>query len=393
MITRAMITRAFFLASVLLATGPGVVAQVQDFAPVTQEMLRNPSPNDWLMISRTYDHQRFSPLDQINQQNVSSLRMAWARGMSPGTHEHVPLVSQGVMYIVNPVAVIQALDATDGDLLWEYRRQLPAEVAEDEGNARARNLAIFEDMIYFASPDGFIVALDASTGALRWETMAHDYKAGNRHTSGPIVANGKVITGRSCTRTREGCFIAAHDARTGREVWKFYTTAAPGEPGGDTWGNLPTDERTASPWGLPGSFDPETNLVYWGVANTRPYARIARHGGNLDAVARSAPAELYSNSTVALDADTGKLAWYYQHLPGDDWDFDHVQERILFRTRFTPDANSLKWINPRIQRNQERSALVTMGEPGGLWALDSDWRVPVGHAVPVRRAGISYFAH
>ena len=361
-------------------------AQVENFVPVTQRMLENPSPSDWLMLSRTYDFQRFSPLDQINQQNVGRLRMAWARGMSPGAHELIPLVYRGVMYIANPVAVIQALDATDGDLLWEYRRRLPAEVAEDAGSARTRNLAIFEDMIYYASPDGYLVALDARTGALRWETLAHDYNAGHRHTSGPIVANGKVLTGRSC-RTRDACFISAHDARTGRELWKFYTTAAPGEPGGDTWGALPAGQRVASPWGLPGSYDPETNLVYWGIANTRPYSRISRHNGNVDAISRSAPAELYSNSTVALNADTGELAWYYQHLPGDDWDFDHVQERILFRARFNPNPDSLKWINPRIPRGAERNALITLGEPGGLWALDRAtgeflWATPFPYDVP-----------
>jgi alcohol dehydrogenase (cytochrome c) len=349
-------------------------AQVRDFTPVTQEMLLGPPPGDWLMFSRTYDGQRFSPLNQITRQNVGQLRMVWVRGMGPGIHENIPIVHQGVMYVANPNAVIQALDATNGDLLWEYRRKLPEDLGKFINNAgRARTLAIFEDMVFFTAPDGYVVALDARTGALRWETLAHDYKTGAQHTSGPIVVEGKVITGRSCPvaeTTRSGCFIVAHDARTGKEIWRFYTTAAPGEPGGDTWGNLPVEERMASPWGLPGTYDPVRKLTFWGIANPRPHTRMKRHGGNPDAIPRAAPSELYSNSTLALDPNTGKLAWYYQHLPGDDWDSDFAHDRVLLRTPINPDRNAVKWINPGIPRGQERDIAVAVGEPGGLFALD-----------------------
>ncbi len=384
-----MIRTLFFVTSIVLGViTPVALAQVKDFTPVTREMLLNPSPNDWLMFSRTYDNQRFSPLDQINRQNVGDLDMVWSRGMSPGIHEHIPLVYRGVMYVVNPVAVLQALDATNGDLIWEYRRKLPDDLRDFISSpGRARNIAIYEDLVFYAAPDGYLLALDARTGELRWETKAHDYKTRTRHTSGPIVVEGKVLTGRSCSRTRAGCFIAAHDARTGKELWKFYTTAAPGEPGGDSWGNMPVDERLASPWGLPGAYDPVRKLVYWGVANPRPYTRLKRHGGNVDAIPRSAPAELYSNSTLALDPETGKLAWYYQHLPGDDWDADHAQERILLRTPLNPDPNAVKWINPRIAHGQERDIVVSVGEPGGIWVLDPAqgeflWTTPFPYDVP-----------
>jgi alcohol dehydrogenase (cytochrome c) len=294
--------------------------------------------------------------------------------MGPGIHENIPIVHQGVMYVANPNAVIQALDATNGDLLWEYRRKLPEDLGKFINNAgRARTLAIFEDMVFFTAPDGYVVALDARTGAVRWETLAHDYKTGAQHTSGPIVVEGKVITGRSCPvaeTTRSGCFIVAHDARTGKEIWRFYTTAAPGEPGGDTWGNLPVEERMASPWGLPGTYDPVRKLTYWGIANPRPHTRMKRHGGNPDAIPRAAPSELYSNSTLALDPNTGKLAWYYQHLPGDDWDSDFAHDRVLLRTPINPDRSAVKWINPGIPRGQERDIAVAVGEPGGLFALD-----------------------
>lgn len=377
----------FFISSLLLGLiTPQALAQVKDFSPVTREMLLNPSPDDWLMFSRTYDNQRFSPLDQINQQNVDELRLAWVRGMGPGVQEIIPIVYGGVMYVVSPVAVVQALDATNGDLLWEYRRKLPDDLDHFIGNVgRARTVAIYGDLIFYTAPDGYVVGLDARSGELRWEARVQDYKTGTQHTTGPIVVEGKVITGRSCPNER--CFIAAHDAYTGKEVWRFYTTPGPDEPGGDTWADLPVEKRITSPWGLPGSYDPVRRLIYWGTANPKPHTRIKRHGDRMDAIPLSAPAELYSNSTLALDPDTGKLAWYYQHLPGDDWDSDHTQERILFRTTFDPDPRAVKWINPQIPRGQERDIVVSVGEPGGLWVLDRAqgqflWTTPFPYDVP-----------
>lgn len=361
-------------------------AQVRSYSPVTRDMLVHPGPDDWLMLSRTYDEQRFSPLTEINRQNAGQLRMVWVRGMAAGTQETIPIVYRGVMYVINPGAAVQALDATNGDLVWEYQRKFGEGVPRNLGTtSRAKSLAIYEDLIFYTAPDGYLVALDARSGNVRWEVKAHAYPSDAQHTSAPIVVEGNVITGRSCA-TRATCFIAAHDARTGKEVWKFYTTAAPGEPGGDSWGNVPLEKRNASTWGLPGSYDPVRRLIYWGIANPRPYPRLTRHG-SADAVSRSAPADLYSNSTVAIHADTGKLAWYYQHLPGDDWDADHNHERILLRTRVNPDPNSVKWINPKIARGQERDIVVSVGEPGGIWALDRVtgeflWATPFPYDVP-----------
>jgi alcohol dehydrogenase (cytochrome c) len=171
-------------------------------------------------------------------------------------------------------------------------------------------------------------------------------------------------------REARNCYIAAHDALTGKEAWRFYTTPAPSEPGEESWGGAALDKRLASTWGLPGTYDPVRKLIYWGVANATPDQRSARHDGNPDAVSRSAPADLYSNSTVALDPGTGKLAWYYQHLPGDDWDSDYTHERTLLRTRLNPDPKFVKWINPNIRRGQERDVAVTVGEAGGIFTLD-----------------------
>jgi alcohol dehydrogenase (cytochrome c) len=346
----------------LLAAIPAF-AQVQNFRPVTTDTLVNPSPNDWLMYSRTYDAQRYSPLSQINKQNVSQLRLAWTRGMAPGQTESIPLVYNGVMYVVIPGAAVEALDATSGDLLWEYKRKVPTNVAL---SARTKNLALYDDIIVYTAPDSYVVGLDARTGELRWESKAEE----SGHTSGPLVVEGKAITGRACAGKWENCFIAAHDVKTGKELWRFHTTPRPGEPGDETWAGADLQNRLASVWGLPGSYDPVRKVLYWGVSNPMPNTRADRHNGNPDAVSRSAPSDLYSNSTLALNPNSGKLLWYYQHLPGDDWDEDYTHERTLLRTRVNPDPKYVKWINPGIPKGEERDMAVMVGEGGGIFALD-----------------------
>jgi PQQ-dependent dehydrogenase (methanol/ethanol family) len=354
-------------AAVLSALATPASAQIADFRPVTEATLANPDPADWLHMNRTFDQQRFSPLNQINKSNVGQLRMAWSRGLPNGTQESVPIVYRGVMYLFAPGAGIQAVNATNGDLIWEYQREYPQNV--NPRAARSKSLGIYEDMIYLAAPDGFLIALDAQTGKLRWETKVDN---GGQTAGGILVADGKVITNRTCQQgKRENCFIAAHDAKTGKEAWRFYVTAAPGEPGGDTWADMPVEQRAAGPWGLPGSYDPKRKVVYWGVANPNPYTRLSRHGRH-DAVSFQAPANLYSNSTLALDVATGKLVWYYQQLPGDDWDADHNQERILVRTRVNPDPRHVKWISSTIPRGEEREVIVTVAEGGGMFAVDQE---------------------
>src|SRR6266850_539110 len=305
----------FVLILVIVLAAAG--AQIDKFTPVTDQMLLNPSPEDWLMFSRTYDAQRFSPLDQINKQNVRGLSLAWSRGMGIGSTESIPLVYRGVMYLIVPGAIIQALDATNGNLIWEYKR--PMENRNAAAGARTKGLAIYEDLIFYLAPDSSVVALDA---------------------------------------------------RTGKVLWRFYTTPAPGEPGDESWAGAALENRQASTWGLPGSYDPARRLIYWGIANAMPDTRSQRHNGKPDAIPQTAPADLYSNSTIALDPETGKLSWYYQHLPGDDWDSDHTHERTLVRTRFNPDPRFVKWINPAIRRGEERDMAVMIGEPGTIFALD-----------------------
>jgi alcohol dehydrogenase (cytochrome c) len=367
-----------FAAQAFAQTAP----KITDFKPVTEAVLENPDPADWLMLSRTFDEQRFSPLNQINKSNVGQLRMAWTRGLGNGTQESTPIVYNGIMYINAPGATIQALDATNGDLIWEYAREYKG---LSPSSARSKSLGIYEDMVYFAAPDGYIVALDAVTGKLRWETKA---SYGGQTAGGVLIADGKVLSNRTCEQgKRENCFIAAHDAKTGKELWKFYTTAAPGEPGGDTWADMPVDQRAAGPWGLPGSYDPKRKVTYWGIANPNPYTRLTRHDGKADAVPLTSPAELYSDSTVALDINTGKLVWYYQELPGDDWDADHNHERILLHTKMNPDPKHAKWISPAIKQGEERDVVVTVAEGGGMFVVEQGtgkflWARPFPYDIP-----------
>ena len=375
-----MIRTLILVSSVaLLALSSAPVAQVpagnvKSFTPVTKEMLANPSPDDWLMYSRTYDAQRFSPLKQITRQNVGQLRQVFKKELGMGNQESIPIVYRGVIYLAAPGASVLAVDATTGATIWEYKRPT--------GASRTKAIAIYEDMVFYSSPDGFIVALDARTGQVRWET-----KSSGNLTSGVIVADGKVLSGRACGTVRDDCYISAHDAKTGKEAWRFYTVPAAGEPGDETWGGSPPGGRLASAWGLAGGYDPARRLIFWGIANPMPNTRAARHGGNARAISLSAPADLYSNSTVALNPDTGKLVWYYQHLPGDDWDLDYTNERVLVRTVVNPDPKFVKWINPDIPRGQPRDIALNVGEGGGIWALDRDtgrflWANPFPYDTP-----------
>jgi alcohol dehydrogenase (cytochrome c) len=358
----------------------------EGFVPVTDAMLRHPAPADWLMYSRTYDAQRYSPLDQINRANVKSLTTAWSKALPDGAIEIIPIVYRGVMYLTVPAtrdagSAVWALDAATGKLLWKY-------APEGGSSTRVKALAIYDDMIYYTAPapdDGPspVIALDAVTGKVRWTAPAGP----ENHTSGAIVVDGKVLSGRTCNTKRENCYIAAHDARTGKALWKFYTTAGKDDPGNASWGGAPVSERRASTWGLPGTYDPVRDLIFWGISNPMPNTRAARHGGDAAAIPKSAPADLYGDSTVALRPETGELVWYYQHLPGDDWDMDVNHEKTLIRTDVDPDSRFVKWINPDVPKGTERDVVVSVGEAGGIWVNDRDtgeflWATPFPYDTP-----------
>ena len=364
------------IAGVALLWGPaGAPAQAQssaDFVPVTDAMLQAPAPDDWLMWRRTLDGWGYSPLDQITRENVSGLRMVWTRALTRGSQQGTPLAYDGVLYMPNPRDVIQAIDAATGDLKWEHRREVP----EGSGGGLAannRNVAIYDNLIIDTSVDDHVFALDATTGEMVWETEILDY-ATNRalQSSGPIIANGKVISGRSC-RTRDSCVITAHDARTGAELWRRHTIPAPGEPGDETWGDVALeDRRHVGAWMVP-SFDPQLNLIYIGTSVTSPAPKFMLGGADKK--------HLYHNSTLALDADTGEIIWYYQHL-NDHWDLDHPFERLLVDTAVTPDATAVDWINPNLRSGEVRRVVTGIpGKTGVVYTLDREtgeflWATP-----------------
>ena len=355
---------------------------VQNYQPVSSDMLVHPSPGDWLMYSRTYDAWRYSPLKEINTKTVKELRMAWALGLPAGTTETIPIVHNGVMYTIVPGGNVMAIDATNGNIIWEYVRKYkePA-LGRSE---RTKTIAIYKDMVYFTAPDGYVVALNAATGDVKWET----YKTDTQNTSGAIVVDGNVISGGTCGPDgRASCFIEADNADTGQKVWRFYNVPAPGDPGYDSWNGADTTHDTISTWGLPGSFDPASDVLYWGTANPSPYERLARHNGNPDGTSRVAPADLYSNCTLALDPHTGKLHWYYQYLPADDWDTDHTHERTLATVKFDPDPKAVKWYNTTVPRGSTHDVAAIVGESGMMFVIDRKdgtflWAEPIPYDAP-----------
>ena len=344
----------------MLLASSSSAAQVIDYTPVSEEMLRNPAPGEWLNWRGTDNAWGYSPLDQITLDNVGELQLAWSWAMDEtGSQEAAPLAHDGILYVPNPRGVIQALDGATGDLIWEYRpgvtlrvdgtrtsdnTGLPANARAVVGRGVQKNIAIYGDMIYAATGDASIVAVDARTGREVWKTAVADPGLGYFYVAGPIVAHGKLITGISgCERYKDDvCFITGHDAITGQELWRTSTIARPGEPGGDTWGDLPLRFRAGSDAWIAGSYDAETNLVYWATSQAKPWARAVR-GTAGDA--------LYTNSSLALDPDTGELVWHYQYLPGETHDMDEVFESVLI------DLDG-------------RRSLFKMGKLGILWQID-----------------------
>jgi PQQ-dependent dehydrogenase (methanol/ethanol family) len=375
-----MRTALWILAAVSIGTVVAGAQQARPHVPVTDEMLWKPNPADWLMWRRTLDSSGYSPLNQIDKKNVAQLKMTWTRGMGPGNvQEATPLVYNGVMYLPNPSDYVQALDAKSGELLWEYRRKLP----EDLGKfmpvfAINRNMAIYGDTVIDTSADDFVFALDVKSGAVRWETKILDYQKGAQQTSGPIIANGKVISGRGCEPEggADACVITAHDAKTGKELWRTRTIPRAGEPGAETWGDVPEDKRIhVGTWMVP-SYDPQLNLIYIGTSVSSPAPKYSLAGNDKK--------YLYHNSTLALNADTGKIEWYYQHLV-DHWDLDHPFERLLIDTAVAPNTKEVLWINPRIKPGEKRQVLTGIpGKTGIVYTLDRKtgeflWARPTVH--------------
>jgi len=328
--------------------------------PVTDAMLQNPDPNEWLMWRRTLNGWGFSPLDQVKKSNVKDMRMVWTRGLTAGIQEGTPLVHNGVMFIPNPGDDIMAVDAKTGDMIWEYKRKLPEGVRGKTNRA----MAMWGTTLINSSSDNFIYAIDMATGKLVWETPVIEPKMRAPTSGGPIIANGKVITGRQCQpdATRESCVVTAHDAKTGKELWRFHTIPGPGEPGDESWGGIPMNQRWhVGTWMVP-SYDPELNNVIIGTSVTIPAPKFTLAGPDKQ--------YLFHNSTLAINADTGKMVWYYQHIV-DHWDLDHPFERLLVDTVVAPSASEVRWINPKVRPGERRKVVTGIpGKTGVVYTLD-----------------------
>ena len=325
--------------------GLTVAGEVETYTPVTDELLRNPDPGDWLMVRRNYQAWSHSPLGSITRDNVGELELQWMWAMNEGgRNAPSPIAHDGVLYVAGFGPVVQALDARTGDLIWEHRVGVEA----GQLSSSSRNLAIYEDKLFLATADARLIALDARTGAEVWTTRIADDAQGFRNTSGPVVVGGKVVQGLGgCGQyTREGCFLSAYDAATGRQLWRFNTVARSDEPGGNTWANLPNYLRGGGETWITGSYDPVLDLVYFGVAQAKPWVAASRGMTVRDAA-------LYTSSTVALRPGDGELAWHFQHVPGETLDLDEVFERVLVDL-------------------EDRRVVFSAGKHGILWKLDRE---------------------
>ena len=367
--TRTQITRIFLISTLTFVSSFqfNLLAQQTEFPPVSDEMIQNPADGDWLMWRRTLDSWGYSPLDEISKDNVADLRMVWTRDLATGTGEITPLAYNGMLFVPQASDVIEALDAVTGDLIWGYRRDIPEDLYEMVGgNARNnRNLAIYEDKIINTSDDNHIFALNALTGEEVWETEILDYQVNTAtHSSGPIIADGLAISGRSCRPWGgpNACIMAAHNASTGEEVWRRRLIPAPGEPGDETWGDVPFESRHhVGSWMVP-SYDPELGLIIMGTSVTSPAPKFYLGGTDNK--------HLYHNSTLALEVETGEIRWYYQHM-NDHWDLDHPFERLLVETKVTPDPNEVTWINPDLTPGETRKVITGIpGKTGIVYTLD-----------------------
>ncbi len=331
-----------------LPSWPEAPNRLERSSPVTDELLANPPPGDWPSWRRTHDGLGFSPLASIDKRNVGSLQLAWSLSLPAGPNTATPLVHDGVIYVHSFGDHVQALDAATGDELWHYARELPNTFRPTV----KRNMALYGDKLYVGTSDVHVVALDVKTGAVVWDTAIAAEGSGFGLSGGPLVARGKVMQGVN-GQAPGGAYIVALDAESGEEVWRFYSIARPGEPGGDSWNGLPLEQRTGGSVWTAGSYDPVRNLAFFGPAptyDTGPLRDpVGRPGVTNDA--------LYTNATIALDPDTGKLEWHFQHVPNDQWDFDWSFERQIVTLPVD---------------GRERRVLLTAGKQAIYDALDVD---------------------
>jgi alcohol dehydrogenase (cytochrome c) len=343
-------TRLVHGALLVLASFAGALAQdqqqapIQDYRPVTDERLLNPEPENWLNYRRTYDGWGYSPLDQINRENVGTLTPVWSfsTGVVEG-HESPAMVNDGIMYVTTPQAQVIALDAVTGEEYWRYVRELPADLLHI--HPTNRGVGFYGDKVYVTTVDTHLIALDARTGEVVWDKTVEgeDYETGYYMTLAPLIAKGKVIVGVSGGELGIRGFIQAFDAETGESIWKTYTIPALGEPGNETWPGDTWQRGGGSVW-MTGTYDPDLNQTYWGVGNAAPWIGELRPGDNL-----------YTASTIALDVDTGEIKGHQQYHPNDSWDWDEVVAPLVID--YERDGETVK-------------GLVHFARNGYLWWLE-----------------------
>jgi alcohol dehydrogenase (cytochrome c) len=345
--TGAVTAAAMFYTSYAQAPAPLAVAPLaavlQNYSPVTAERLKNPEPENWLMVRRSYDGSGFSPLKQITADNVSKLKPVWGILTGEGrVHEAAPIVNNGVMFVSTPNNQVMAMDVKSGNLLWRYRRPRPtgSSVAHDT----SRGVALYGDKVYFAAGEAVIVALDAKTGREVWTTAVADNASGYYISLAPLVAGGKVMVGTSGGEFGVRGFVAGLDPDSGKELWRTYTIPAPGEPGSETWPNGDQWKTGGGPIWVTGNYDPDTNIAYWGTGNGGPWMGDQRPGDNL-----------YTSSVIALDVATGKLKGHFQYHPNDSWDWDEVSPPIL--VDYQRNGRTIK-------------GLIDVARDGYLWFLE-----------------------
>ena len=338
MTTRVRLLPALVLSAFASLAGASDMA----YSPVTDARLANPEPQNWLQYRGNYASWGYSPLSQITDKNVGKLQLAWAftTGQVEG-HQSPPIVNNGYMFVTTPGAQVIALEAKTGKELWRYKKQLPAELLQL--HPTNRGVALYGDRVYVATVDAHLVALDAKTGKEIWTKQVGDWKALQYITLAPLAAKGKIMVGSSGGETGVRGFVAAFDAQSGEEAWRTYMTPAPGEPGGDSWPEGMYKNGGGSIW-ITGSYDPETNLAYWGTGNPAPWPTENRAGDNL-----------YTGSTVVLDVDSGAIKGYFQYNPHDSWDWDEVSAPVLFDTEV---------------KGKKVKAAVHASRSGYLWVLN-----------------------
>jgi len=291
---------------------------LQTYKPVTSQRLTHPEDGDWLMVRRTYDGWGYSPLEQITSANVKRLQPVWvmSTGMNNG-HQAPPFVNNGVMFVATSYNQVIALNAKTGAELWRYRSPSPPDARVSK--PVSRGVALYGDKVFFALGEAVLVAIDAKTGKEVWRTVVDDNKKGYYMTAAPLVADGKVVVGISGGDGPTRGFVAAYDPETGKQAWRCFTIPAPGEPGSETWPKGGEQWKTGggATW-VTGNYDPGTNLLFWGVGNGNPWVASEREGDNL-----------YTASTIAIDASTGVIKGYFQYTPNESWDFDEVSPPLL----------------------------------------------------------------